>query len=113
MNQERQDRIDEEIIVDCYNDEEMMGSWYCYLEETLAFPFKAVCINERSISPLKQNEEVTVVEMGPYEECSFEMFVMIQWDRDKKLAIPLSQIRSLDKGSITEQAILDWHYWKN
>lgn len=112
MNQEREERIYDEIIVDCYGEEEVIYGWYNYLCDSLIFPFRAICIKERAISPLKINDEVTVIGMGPDEECNFEMFVMIQWDKNNKLAIPLLQIRSLDKESINCQAIEDWHYWK-
>jgi hypothetical protein len=37
----RQERIDYEIIVDCYDDDEVMMGWYYYLEEKLTFPFTA------------------------------------------------------------------------
>ena len=35
--------------------------WYYYLEKKLAFPFKAKCVAERSVSPLMRGEEVEVL----------------------------------------------------
>jgi len=52
----REDRIQMEIIVDAYGPEEQAMGWYCYLEEKLAFPFRAKCIAERRISPLREGD---------------------------------------------------------
>lgn len=84
--------------------------WYYYLENHLAFPFKAKCIAKRSISPLKIGEIVEVTDMAPEEECMHEMFVGIQWDK-QKLAVPLSPLKGISVGNETKQAIEDWHYW--
>ena len=51
---ERDERIMMEIVVDCYDEDEQMIGWYYYLEDTLLFPFTAVCTNKRSISPQLQ-----------------------------------------------------------
>ena len=52
-DEEREERITMEIIVDAYGADEQALGWYYYLEEHLAFPFRARCIAERSISPLR------------------------------------------------------------
>src|SRR5574341_549162 len=90
----REHRITMEIIVDAYSPEEQAMGWYYYLEEKLRFPFKAKCINERPISPLRKGDQVEVVKMAPEDECDHEMFVRIRWDR-RTLAVPLSQLRAV------------------
>ena len=40
INAEREHRIEMEVVVDAYNEEERAMGWYCYLEESLAFPFE-------------------------------------------------------------------------
>ena len=107
----RERRITMEIVVDCYGPEEQAMGWYSYLEEKLEFPFDAVCITERAISPLRKGDNVEVVEMAPEDECRHEMFVGMRWER-RPLAVPLSQlrpIRATDKR--TKEAVADWHYW--
>ena len=107
----REDRIIMEIVVDAYGPEERAMGWYCYLENTLSFPFTANCIAKRSISPLKKGDEVEVINMAPSEECEHEMFVMIRWERDG-LAVPLAQLKpGSDAEDVTRQAVEDWHYW--
>jgi hypothetical protein len=109
----RERRIAMEIIVDAYGPEERAMGWYYYLEEKLRFPFRAQCIAERKISPLRKGNEVEVVRMAPEEECEHEMFVEIRREKGT-LAVPLSQLKPIaatDKD--TKEAVEDWHYWVN
>ena len=46
-----------EIIVDAYDAEEQAMGWFCYLEDTLTFPFVARCRFRRSISPLQDGDD--------------------------------------------------------
>lgn len=52
-DEEREERINMEIIVDAYDAEEQAMGWYCYLEEKLQFPFSSQCVAHQAISPLK------------------------------------------------------------
>ena len=56
----REDRIQMEIVVDAYGPEEQAMGWYYYLEEKLTFPFRAKCIAERRISPLREGDKVVL-----------------------------------------------------
>ena len=109
-DEEREKRIDYEIIVDCYDPEEQAMGWYYYLERTLQFPFLARCVAKRAISPLRVGDEVEVVAMAPEDECEHEMFVLTRWDRGT-LAVPLAQLAGIAADEQTEQAIGDWRYW--
>lgn len=100
-----------EIIVDAYGPEEQAMGWYYYLEDTLRFPFTAICNSKRAISPLLLKDEVDVIGMAPEEECEREMFVTIRWERGG-LAVPLSQLSPItETDTETKQAVEDWHYW--
>jgi hypothetical protein len=106
---EREDRIIMEIVVDAYGADERAMGWYCYLENTLNFPFTARCTQKRAISPLKAKDKVEAIGMPPSDECHREMFVTIRWE-DDELAIPLSQLKVVDADEQTRQAVEDWHY---
>ncbi len=106
----REYRIDMEIVVDAYGAEEQAMGWYCYLNETLSFPFLTKCIAKRAISPLRVGDEVEVAGMAPEEECEHEMFVMIRWEREG-LAVPLSQLEVIHAHGQTREAAEDWRYW--
>jgi hypothetical protein len=110
-NDDREERIAMEIIVDAYGAEEQAMGWYYYLEDTLRFPFTAICNSKRAISPLLVKDEVDVIGMAPEEECANEMFVTIRWERNG-LAVPLSQLTPISETvAETKVAVEDWHYW--
>ena len=112
-NIKREQRIQDEIIVDAHDSEEQAMGWYYYLEDKLVFPFTATCIAVREISPLRKGDEVEVLNMASEDTCRHEMFVMMQWERPG-LAVPLSQLKPIsytDKN--TKEAVADWHYWMN
>ena len=106
----REERIQMEIVVDAYGPDEQASGWYCYLEDTLQFPFEARCATERATSPLRAGETVEVLGMASDEVCDHEMFVMVAW-QGRELAVPLAQITASDIDDETRQAIEDWHYW--
>jgi len=110
QDEERERRIEMEIIVDAYGPEEQALGWYYWLEEHLHFPFRARCIAERRTSPLRKGEEVEVIGMLGEEECQHEMFVLISW-QDRTLGAPLAQLEGVDVDDQTREAIDDWHYW--
>ena len=103
-------RIQMEIVVDAYNEDEQVMGWSCYLEEKLNVPFRAKCTVARAISPLEVGETVEVIAMGPEDECRREMFVMIRWN-DRDLAVPLAQLKVVKADAETREAVEDWHYW--
>jgi Calcium binding len=123
----REDRIQEEAIVDAYGPEEKAMGWYYYLEGKLTFPFSAHYIGPKTTSPLRKGEIVEVSRMamkgwqgttiaylpstmGKEEACECDMLVQIKW-QDRKMAVPLSQLIAIDPNESTEEAIGDWHYW--
>ncbi|MDA8308887.1 MAG: calcium-binding protein [Deltaproteobacteria bacterium] len=109
-NKEREERIEMEIVVDAYNEEERAMGWYYYLENRMRCPLKARCITERRISLLKEGEVVEVVGMAPEEDCEKEMFVEIRW-QNRTLGVPLSQLKGIEVDEGTQQAMDDWCYW--
>jgi hypothetical protein len=111
IDKAREERIRNEIIVDCYNESERFGGWYCYLEEKLKFPFSALCIATTPVSPLKRGEQVEVIGMLDDERHEpSEIFVRIRW-RGRKMGVPLAQLEGTRQGLEAAQAIADWHYW--
>ena len=107
---DREDRIENEVIVDAHGSEEKAMSWYCYLEGKMQFPFRAKCIAPKSTSPVKKGEAVDVQSMASEEDCSHDMLVLISW-QGRKFAVPLSQLAAVDVAPFTAEAIADWHYW--
>jgi hypothetical protein len=110
QNPAREERIHEEIIVDANGAEEQAMGWYYYLEKMLGFPFRAMCIASKVVSPLRKGEIVEAFSMAPEEACSGDMRVLIRW-QGRTMAVPLSQLVATDADLTTLEAIADWHYW--
>jgi Calcium binding len=107
----REQQIQNEIIVDCYNESERFNGWYCYLEENLKFPFRALCIANAPVSPLKRGEQVEVIGIFDDERNQpGEIFVNVQWQR-RQMAVPLRQLEGVGLSPQSGQVIADWHYW--
>jgi hypothetical protein len=106
----REERIENQIIVDAYGPEEQALGWYYYLEDQLPFPFQARCRAARVVSPLKKGEIVEVRRMAPEEACTSDMLVLIRW-QGRQLAVPLSQLEAIDAEESTVEALADWQYW--
>jgi hypothetical protein len=106
----REDRINNEAIVDAYGAEEQAMGWYYYLENKISFPFQAKCIASRMVSPLRKGETVEVLRLAPEDTCVSDMLVLIRW-QGRRMAVPLSQLAAIDPDESTQEAIGDWHYW--
>jgi hypothetical protein len=108
---EREQRIMMEVVVDAHDEQERAMGWYYYLQDQLQFPFTALCIAKRPISPLRVKDEIEVIGMPGEDECEHEIFVTIRWEQEG-LAVPLAQIRPIAAtDEQTKQAVADWHYW--
>jgi hypothetical protein len=106
----REERIQNEIVVDSYGPEEQAMGWYCYLEDKIRFPFQATCIVSKAVSPLLKGETIEVQGMAPEEACSSDMLVLIKW-QGRTMAVPLAQLQAIKGNKATDEAIADWHYW--
>ncbi len=112
-DQIRQDRIEDEIIVDCYDEHEQMMGWYCYLEGKITCPFKAKLRASRAKKSTK-TKLLTVVSMADQRYCERDISVMISLEEDSledHIPIPLAQLEVIDADDATKEAIADWHYW--
>lgn len=106
----RERRIADDIVVDAYHEGEQALGWCYYLEERLAFPFKARCTSQRRISPLMPGEMIEATGIAPEDDCMHEIFIIVRW-RDRTLGVPLAQLEGVSVDDQTRQAIEDWHYW--
>jgi len=102
LNDVREQRSIDEIVVDANGSEERAMSWYYYLEEKLRFPFKAKCLAARAMSPLEKDEAVEVFKMAPEDDCMKELFIIVGF-AVRTLGAPLSQLEVLDGTRIRER----------
>jgi hypothetical protein len=110
-DENREHRIEMEIIVDAYDEEEQAMGWYYYLDNTLNVPFKGKWLTKGRPS---KSEVVDVLEMSPEEDCQKEMFVEVLYKEgtaEDVFSVPLSEIEPIEADDKTQEAIADWHYW--
>jgi len=109
-DQERKDRIDEDILVDCYGDDEVNMGWYYYFRDNLTFPISAVAkLRKRS---------------GGIEQMSVELVSIYSDEAEPiKLGFTVDQseiVNALDPEALISvstyeanlQVLNDWRYWK-
>jgi len=108
----REERIHMEAIVDAYGPEEQAMGWYYYLEGKIMFPFTAECIAIDKRTPLESGERLKVLKMSGEDLCEHDMFVDIS-RKGKSLSIPLVQVLPVKADDDTDEAVRDWHYWKD
>ena len=106
QDQEREERIDMEVVVDAYNEEERAMGWYYYLSDTLNFPFDAKWLSGKK----PEGRLVKVVEMSDADDCLHDIFVEVEYE-DDIFSARLSDISPLKVDEDTQEAISDWHYW--
>jgi hypothetical protein len=102
--------IDNDILVDTYDEVEEMSAWYAYLENELPFPFKSMVFMERKRNTLIFNQ-VTLESMAPIQRCNYhQMWVMGRlFSPDKPLLhFFLTDIKSVE----VMDAYMPIYYWK-
>ena len=111
-NKARERRIYNDVIVEAYESSDVIMCWLVYFENNLDFPFEAVCIESKKISPLRKGEKVTALELIDADEnLGGDFFVIIEWG-GRKMGVPLAQLKPLKTDQETKEAVEDWQYWK-
>jgi hypothetical protein len=105
----REERITNEVVVDCYNEHEAYTGWFCYLEEHLRFPLEARCVDRVKGSPLALGDQVKVTgilddgQRGPF-------WAVVEW-KDDEVSVPLSILEVISGSEKGHEAVADWRYW--
>ena len=106
----REERIMMEIVVDANGEDERAMGWYCYLQDSLAFPFKATYSRRKAKGGKGKAKIVTVTGMAEEEECGGGMQVLVAWE-DDEIAVALERLTPVDVSAEALRAIEDWKYW--
>jgi len=106
----RRKHILDDILVDTYDEDAQISAWHDYFEDKLSFPFEAVCEKQLICSPLLPGEKLTVTGLVKFADSGENIVIMIEW-QNRKFAIPLEQISTVDTSAVFSEAIEDWKYW--
>lgn len=108
---EMQQKIDDEIVVDCYHEEEVSSAWYIYLEDNVEFPFEAVAQLKKTDGSTAQ-KKVKVVGLGNEEQevTGKDFDVEIEQD-DYVYKIAFSKLSKIKASAETLEAFAIWRHW--
>lgn len=111
----RRNRIEYEVIVDCYDEYEMAMGWFYYLNDNLKFPFKASIVGDIKIDSLQEGDSIIVTEFinSSKDDVSMYNFLPTVWiEKGEHIYdIPLVNVKSVDCDDDTFNTIEDWRYW--
>ena len=108
LDPEREQRIDYEIVVDCYDEYEVAMGWFTYLDENLPFPFQA------TYHPDGENPRQVMVLALEYDEDDLESEPLafdVEIDDDGETWALLEDITPPDSLPDALRAVEDWRYW--
>ncbi|GEO07054.1 hypothetical protein AAE02nite_47180 [Adhaeribacter aerolatus] len=109
--EEIEQKIYDEIIVDCYDELEASAGWYNYLEENLLFPFKATAqLKKRAGSTELQEVEILGLASRP-EDFTGKDFNLQMQSGDYIFPVAYSQLSNLRASPETLEAFTVWDYW--
>lgn len=109
-NEERQHRIDYEIIVDAYDDGEIYIGWYYYFAENLEFPIRAVA-HLKKRNGRKENIAIEIVEVASNEEEALKLGIVVP-PLDFVFSIDVEDLFSVEASEEDLEILNDWLYWR-
>jgi Calcium binding len=108
VDQIREDRIDNEIVVDCYDEYEAAMGWLTYLQESLPFPFGAMYHPEdeevRRVMVLAIESDDEALGQGSIE-------FLAEIDDGGGCWVSLEEITPFKSHVLGLRAVEDWRYW--
>jgi hypothetical protein len=113
-DENREHRINTEIIVDAEDKEDRAMGWYYYLDDTLNVPFLATLKKKSRKTSTVEEKTVEVLGMAPDDECLKDMYVEVVYPDGKDedvFTAKLGDLVVIDTDIDTKEAIADWHYW--
>ena len=112
-DKERDNRIHDEIIVDCNGDEEVGMSWFYYLQENMEFPFKAKMEIKHRDGTTKTTK-IEVLSIETKNERSWDLRLEVVEAKQTKIQrIELSDLIDVDADEKTIECLEDWKYFNN
>jgi len=111
-NDKFEDKLYDEILVDCKDDYEQNMSWFYYVQDELKFPFNAEIIL-KTINKGKETIKVKVVNL-PAGDLNFDRNFDIKVDIELGnylVEIPLSKLEKIEGSEEIIEIIEIWKYW--
>ena len=109
---EMQDIIENEIEVDCYDEEEANMGWYYFMAESMSFPFMAKTILKKRGGT---TEETTVEVVGNATDAERfggdDFYVNVDY-KGVLMKVEVRDLEPIDASEKTGRALAVWRYGK-
>jgi Calcium binding len=91
------------------NHEKQLEAWQAYLIQHLTFPFEAV-VEASQEGPLNAGDRIKVIGLNDIIDDSYGLIIDLRFGR-KKYALPLCDLRVIDRKSPNYRLINDFSTW--
>ncbi|MEM6963361.1 MAG: calcium-binding protein [Bacteroidota bacterium] len=108
--EEIQERIENEIIVDAYGEEEVRVGWFTHMQDWLQFPFTAYTEIKKRDGNFEL-KEVEVLRMASDENFGKDIMMEVAFNEYIHLT-PLMKLSDIEAEEEPLEAIEDWQYWR-
>ena len=110
---DRENRILEEVIVDCYGEEEQLMGWYYYMADNLEFPITAT-VRFALKGGKTEIKPAQIVDIDPKSERGNAIRLGItEGDSQRVQYVSPEDLASIDTSDENTEIINDWLYWHN
>jgi Calcium binding len=103
--------IDYEITVDAYDDEEVSMGWYCFMSETLEFPFKAVATIKKRNGTIEERTVEVVEDATNGNRFRGETYYVNVDYEGVLMKVEVADLKPINASANTLKAITVWKYW--
>jgi len=113
-NKKYEEKLHNEILVDCEDDYDQNRSWFYYVQDELDFPFVA-SIKVRKKSGGEIMKKVKALEFSTADanfDRNFDIKIAIEFD-EYIIEIPMSKLQDIEANEGTIDTIETWKYWIN
>jgi hypothetical protein len=112
-DEERENRIKNEVIVDCHHESEEMTGWYYYMHDGMSFPMKGLANIPTSGGKTAQ-KKVKIVGLDSKSETGQPMRIgVIENGGRQTVYISPEYILRIEEADNSVEIINDWLYWHN
>ncbi len=112
-DEERKNRIINEVIVDCYNEGEKMTGWFYYMYDGLTFPMTGLA-NIPTTSGKTVQKKVKIIKIDPRSEQGNPIRIGITEGGSRQISfISLEDLSRIETSDENLDIINDWLYWHN
>jgi len=111
--EEMQYKIEDEIIVDCYDEYEVNLGWFTFFGDELGFPFEAeVLIKNRKGTKKLEKVDVLRIADNNFESEGVHFGVSVK-KSDMVFEVHISKLKNIAAGEdeATQEAFEIWQYW--